>query len=121
LQLRPGMTATAEITTAQRKDALLVPNAALRFVPPVAKAQANRSLLSSLMPRPPSAGPKVASEASAKDGTQTLWLLRDGQPKAVKVSVKGTNGQLSEVRTTDGDAPLHAGDEVIIEATVSGK
>jgi HlyD family secretion protein len=32
LMLRPGMTATAEITTARREGALLVPNAALRFL-----------------------------------------------------------------------------------------
>ena len=34
LSLRPGMTATAEITTAQVRDALLVPSGALRFTPP---------------------------------------------------------------------------------------
>ena len=36
LKLRPGMTATASIITAQRKSALKVPNAALRFRPPEA-------------------------------------------------------------------------------------
>jgi HlyD family secretion protein len=34
LALRPGMTGTATIATEQRADALLVPNAALRFTPP---------------------------------------------------------------------------------------
>lgn len=121
LLLRPGMTATAEITTARRKEVLLVPNAALRYSPPVAKAQASRSLLSSLMPRPPSAGPKVASEATVKDGTQTLWLLQDGQAKAVRVSDQGSNGQVSEVRAADGEAPLQAGAEVIIEALAGRK
>jgi HlyD family secretion protein len=33
LLLRPGMTATAEIVTTERRDVLLVPNAALRFSP----------------------------------------------------------------------------------------
>ena len=33
LSLRPGMTATAEITTATREGVLLVPNEALRFTP----------------------------------------------------------------------------------------
>src|SRR3546814_5315485 len=33
LELRPGMTATADIITSEQKDALLVPNAALRFTP----------------------------------------------------------------------------------------
>ena len=34
LKLRPGMTATASIITAQRRDVLKVPNGALRFRPP---------------------------------------------------------------------------------------
>ncbi len=34
LKLRPGMTANASIVTAQRRDVLRVPNAALRFRPP---------------------------------------------------------------------------------------
>ena len=38
LLLRPGMTATAEIVVEQVKDALLVPNAALRFSPASAMA-----------------------------------------------------------------------------------
>lgn len=33
LSLRPGMTATATITATERRDVLLVPNAALRFTP----------------------------------------------------------------------------------------
>ena len=53
LSLRPGMTATAEIVTLEKDDVLLVPNAALRFTPPTARAQASSSIMSSLMPRPP--------------------------------------------------------------------
>ena len=44
--LRPGMTATAEIVTSEKRDVLLVPNAALRFSPdaarPVASAPESR-------------------------------------------------------------------------------
>ena len=40
LSLRPGMTATATITTVERSDVLLVPNAALRFTPATAAAAA---------------------------------------------------------------------------------
>ncbi len=36
LQLRPGMTATADIVTADKQNALLVPNAAFRFKPSAA-------------------------------------------------------------------------------------
>ena len=35
LSLRPGMTANAVITVQQLQDVILVPNAALRFTPPV--------------------------------------------------------------------------------------
>jgi len=120
LMLRPGMTATAEITTARRQDVLLVPNTALRFSPPVQQEAQKRSLLASLMPRPPAPPPKAASDA-AKDGAQTLWLLKDGQLVAVKVSVLGTNGQVSEVRPVDGDAALPPGAEVITEALAAKK
>jgi len=45
--LRPGMTATATITTDERKGVLLVPNAALRFSPRLrpraARAEGSRS------------------------------------------------------------------------------
>ena len=119
LLLRPGMTATADITTARRADALLVPNMALRFAPPAARGQPKRSLLASLTPRPPSAGPKVASEAAPKDGSQTLWLLEGGQPRALRVTVLGSNGQVSEVRPVDAGSPLAPGAEVIVEAVVS--
>ena len=43
LKLRPGMTATASIITAQRPQALKIPNAALRFRPPEAVAAAAAS------------------------------------------------------------------------------
>lgn len=36
--LRPGMTATATITTGERRDVLRVPNQALRFTPPLSEA-----------------------------------------------------------------------------------
>lgn len=118
LLLRPGMTATAEITTAQRKDVLLVPNTALRFSPPLAAGSAEkRSLLSSLMPRPPGGNqPKTASDVATRDGSQTLWVLKNGQPVPVRVSILGTNGQVSEVHPADGDGALPAGTPVIIEA-----
>lgn len=41
LKLRPGMTASASIITAQKKDTLRIPNAALRFRPPEGATQGN--------------------------------------------------------------------------------
>jgi HlyD family secretion protein len=58
LLLRPGMTATAEITVEKVADALTVPNAALRFSP-AAEGDARRSsFLQKLIPgRPPFRAP----------------------------------------------------------------
>lgn len=115
LSLRPGMTGTAEITTVTRDDVLLVPNAALRFTPPAqAAAQPARrggGLLGSLMPRPP-ATPRTRAPVVAADGTQRLWVLRDGQAVSVQVRTGVTDGRYTEVL----DNGLQAGTEVITEA-----
>ena len=74
-------------------------------------------LLASLMPRPPGPPAKPATPVVAKDGSQTLWLLKDGTPVPLRVNVLGSNGQLSEVRPADGEAALEAGAAVIVEAT----
>jgi HlyD family secretion protein len=101
LSLRPGMTATAEIVTAERENVLLAPNAALRFTPPPTEAESKPGggLLASLMPRPPRGmggrrSPRVASDK--KGGRAKLWVLRDGQPVAVPVTV-GSDGRMTEV------------------------
>lgn len=113
LSLRPGMTGTAEITTLTREGALLVPNAALRFVPPVqemAEKKNSRSVTSYLFPRPPRAVPKA--KAPAGNGSPRVWVLRDGQPAVLEVQVGATNGKLTEIV---GGA-LQPGMEVITEA-----
>lgn len=71
--LRPGMTATATIVTERRADQLLVPNAALRFVPPVDRfAGGGRR--------------QVTTGAN-------VWVLRDGVPTAISVETHGTDGR----------------------------
>lgn len=96
LSLRPGMTATADIATANRTDVLLVPNAALRFTP-VQAAQAEKSggFVASLMPRPPSQ-PK---QAKVKDNgaNKRVWVLRDKQPVAIEVKAGLSNGRYTEI------------------------
>ena len=96
LALRPGMTATAEIVTAQRENALLVPNAALRFTPPQAgPAGSGGGLVASLLPRPPQQPqrPRPAANGAAPQ----VWVLQDGQPHAVSVKTGVSNGRYTEI------------------------
>jgi HlyD family secretion protein len=116
LSLRPGMTATAVVTTIEHQDVLLVPNAALRFNPAAAAAAASAAangsggIVSALMPRPPGAG------AQRRAGTDTsrvrqVWVLDGGQPRAVPVTPGASDGRLTEVTSEQ----LRAGQEVIVD------
>ncbi|MGE0875088.1 MAG: efflux RND transporter periplasmic adaptor subunit [Burkholderiales bacterium] len=98
LSLRPGMTGSAEIVTTQREGVLLVPNAALRFVPPApeAAAKSGGSVLASLLPRRPRPVAPTPSRA-AKGSTQRVWVLREGKPAALAVTVGVSDGRLTEI------------------------
>lgn len=109
LALRPGMTATATIVTAQRDNALLVPNAALRFTLPKSTQASERSVVSSLLPRPPSEPKRQTVSPTA--GTTQLWVLDNGAPKAVPVKTGVSNGRFTEI--VGGE--LKAGMAVITE------
>ncbi|MDD2557137.1 MAG: efflux RND transporter periplasmic adaptor subunit [Desulfuromonas sp.] len=110
LSLRPGMTGTAEITTLTHENALLVPNAALRFSPPEAAPtkKTNRGLFGSMMMRPSS---RTIPEPTAADGSRRIWVLRDGQAVPLKIKIGATNGRVTEI--VEGE--LEAGMEVITE------
>ncbi|WP_310448287.1 efflux RND transporter periplasmic adaptor subunit [Thiobacillus sp.] len=108
LALRPGMTATARIVTAKRDNVLLVPNAALRFTPPVAGNAPSGGIVSRLVPRPPVSNNKPQAATS---GTSQVWVLRDGQAAAIPVQIGPSNGRQTEV--TGGD--LKPGMPVIVE------
>lgn len=114
LSLRPGMTGTAEIMTLTHENALLVPNAALRFTPTTtdgAQKNSGSSLLSALMPRPPrqTETKKVQTRGT---GAPHVFVLRDGQPVAIEVKTGATNGLITEI--VGGE--LKAGTPVITEA-----
>lgn len=112
LALRPGMTATAEIITASRERALLIPNAALRFTPPSqGPAQGEGGFVSRLMPRPPQ-GPPQKPKVTAPEGNQRqVWVLEDKHPVPVMVTVGVSDGRSTEV--VGGE--LKAGMAVITE------
>jgi len=113
LLLRPGMTATAQITVAEIPDALLIPNAALRYTPSSGEETTGRGLLQRLLPGPPplrSAGP-----VESIGRNRTVWVLRDGQPMRAQVVVGASDGKNTEI----GSGDLQVGDVVIIDRTIS--
>lgn len=116
LALRPGMTGTANITVAELKDALLVPNAALRFAPPAPAAEESRSLVSRLLPRPPRATPTPAQPA-VRRREQQVWTLRERQPAAIAVTVGATDGRMTQIVAGEVEPGL----EVLVDTVQAGK
>ncbi|MGQ0609911.1 MAG: efflux RND transporter periplasmic adaptor subunit [Paracoccaceae bacterium] len=105
-QLRPGMTATATITVAEVTDALIVPNAALRYAPPRAGTSGGGAgLLGLILPMP--GGRATAGTASGR----SIWVLRGGVPTEIAV----TPGQSDGASTALSSDDLAEGDLVIID------
>ena len=97
--LRPGMTATADIVTTRRANALLVPNAAFRFRP-TAAAQGGQQggITGAIMPRGPRRAASTRTATSGRGAQQSIFILNDaGQPQEVQVTTGDTNGTLTEV------------------------
>ena len=121
LLLRPGMTATAEITVHQVQDAVLVPNAALRYAPQeesVSSPQPQRSLASRLLPRPPRGfRGRPDSGGNEKEKQNQVWILRENRPVPVPVVPGASNGVVTEIRKSD----LKTGDLVIVDEATVGK
>ncbi len=94
--LMPGMTAYVNITVAQRQGVLLLPNTALRFRP----ADTDRTS----KPRGDSTQPKGGRSKDRAEGVVmgTVYVLENGQPKPVRVSVGITDNRFTEA----------AGDEI---------
>ena len=123
LTLRPGMTATATITTVERSDALLVPNAALRYSPATAAAAAAASapstgIVSSIMPRMPRGTGGGGRRGGGTDTAQVrqVWVLEGGQPQAVPVKPGVSDGRNTEVTSEK----LQPGMAVIVGQTTGG-
>lgn len=133
LSLRPGMTATADISVASSKNILMVPNAALRFDPNRTTGQSpqgaqQKSFVQSLMPGPPRRGGSGGSGGGSRSGVRSrsalkpggdeakekakLWVLREGKPVEVHVTTGLTDGRNTEVSSAD----LQEGAEIIIRA-----
>ncbi|MGZ8346152.1 MAG: efflux RND transporter periplasmic adaptor subunit [Allosphingosinicella sp.] len=121
LLLRPGMTATAEIVTNERRNVLLVPNAALRYSPEreAAGKAGQGGITSVLVPRGGRRGNRAEREVTIGRGSrQTVHVLgADGNPEPVRVMVGETNG--SETEIVGGD--LREGMEVITARLAAGQ
>jgi HlyD family secretion protein len=121
LSLRPGMTATANITVKEVADALLVPNAALRFVPPTRsngknEARGGGSVLTRLFPRPRSGSQnrKEVSDLGAKKNQQ-VWTVRQGSLTPIPVTIGASNGTFTEIVSGD----LRPGLELVVDSVAS--
>ncbi len=113
LLLRPGMTATAEIVTTRIDDALLVPNAALRFTPDEAPEDARggqqRSPLSALMPRMPRRGSAQAQGGGRR--TARVWTIENGKPAPIQFRPGASDGRVTQVLESTETAPARANDD----------
>jgi len=119
--LRPGMTAAATIVSTERSGVLLVPNTALRYSPSAASASAasapSSSILSKMMPRPPSSGARKSARTDGDaPGAKQIWILKDGQPVATPVQTGISDGRHTEV----SGAGLSEGMAVIIDQRTAG-
>ncbi|MCB1406168.1 MAG: efflux RND transporter periplasmic adaptor subunit [Rhodobacteraceae bacterium] len=104
--LRPGMTATADIRVAAAQDVLTVPNAALRYAPPVGDA-------GEMFDGPPSGGPANPFGGRGETGGDagTVWVLRDGEAREIPVETGLTDGRFTQILAGD----LAEGDLVITD------
>jgi HlyD family secretion protein len=88
LKLKPGMTANVTIIIAVKKDAVKVPNAALRFRP----AEKERA-------------------PGVRKG-QAVYILENEKPKRISVAAGTSDGNFTEIVTGE----IREGQEVILEA-----
>ena len=98
LSLRPGMTATADITVKKKEGVILIPNAALRFKPLESKRQSSRrGILGALLPGPPRRREQNTGGSSGNQNQQRVWTLRDGRLVPVRITTGASDGSLTEI------------------------
>jgi HlyD family secretion protein len=125
LLLRPGMTATADITVKNIEQALLVPNAVLRFTPSVIEPTSDEESSSSggivgkLLPRPPQQ--KSSSQQSVNGNSnkkeQHVWTIKGGRLASIPVTIGATDGTMTQIISGD----LQPGMELVVDTVRSGK
>lgn len=111
LALRPGMTATVDIITAQRQAVLLLPNAALRFTPPDL-IDPQRGPPMPIFGRRGSPAPRASSASSGP----RVWVRGEPLPVPQPVQLGLSDGEWTEV--TGGE--IQEGDHVLTDIVVGG-
>ncbi|GHO81668.1 hemolysin D [Ktedonobacter sp. SOSP1-85] len=108
----PGMTATVNITTAQRIDALLIPATALSF-PSTAlqNGEIDRTQYLSLL-RNNLGGSSTGGTGGAQSDTRVILQLKDGKLTPTVIKIGLNNGQYVEVLSG-----LNANDQVVTGQT----
>jgi HlyD family secretion protein len=114
LLLRSGMTATATITVQSLKDALLVPNFALRFLPSNSSDEAGGMFKNM---GPPRAKKNGDQEPTAALNNPRVWVVRDNTPFPISVALGATDGKFTEIKS--GNVP--AGAPLIVETLKDSK
>jgi len=105
LSLRPGMTATVDISIISKKNVMLVPNAALRFDPLAAAEigkpeETKRTLVQRLSPgggRRWWGGGNSPPKSTPGSNGPHFWTLKDGKPVEVAVKTGITDGRFTEI------------------------
>jgi len=126
LLLRPGMTATAEITIQKVANALLAPNAALRFTPPEKNELKEEThtesgtVMSKLMPRPPrprKTSPDNRTNTAGSTANSRVWTLNDGHLVPIQVKTGVTDGSMTEIV----EGAIESGMELVVAVTSEQK
>jgi HlyD family secretion protein len=145
LRLRPGMTANATVTYADKRDILAVPNAALRFRPPPEAniPKTGPSALAATAHRDhdtgaasgQGGGPGGSGAGEGREGrgegrglgrgegrgegreAKSLWTLDGNTPVQVPIKTGLSDGAYTEILNDD----IKEGVAVIVDATVAGK
>lgn len=124
IKLKPGMTAAADISVDRVRDALLVPNAALRFSPTATLATPPAPILSQALGIAPANGaqppPEQAEvtdqEARGTSEAQYIYVIDAGRLRRIAVEVGPTDGTSTAV-SAEG---LTAGQRVVIDIADTG-
>ncbi|NOT38871.1 MAG: efflux RND transporter periplasmic adaptor subunit [Alphaproteobacteria bacterium] len=106
--LKPGMTATADITSKVVENVLSVPNGALRFTP-----EKDSSATGGMIPQATTA----PSDPIASGKGQVWSLGKDGKPTSLDVTLGITDGRRTQVTGTN----VTAGDEFILDIARAGQ